>query len=466
MAFSALLLLSAEVAWGQLDTNSAVDDSSAARPCLVLPAGISWTCFVALRSDFSQPRLSERLPAPPVPGQTLLVDLNLTGKQELHSGTRFALDLDLVARRSWDFEQRNLLSGKTEKAEPVEVENPSYRLGLNEVFVATELSPEFQFALGKKRVLWGSGFASNPTDALNPGKNVLDPTLERRGAWLGLFEYLGEKNALSFFFAPGVLEDKNTLPEKILRYASEPGQDKEYRSLTGARWYQLLGSADVNFLIFRSERYREERGNAWKFGASWSQILSGISKKLEGHSEILVQRGTARLDPFLRSRLDNSSWHMSVLLGGRYDFENESALVVELYRQSDGDSRADLKARVENGLSNLRAATSIAAQGEVGRTVSQLGMQNYLFMNWQRYKLSEDLFLSWSIAHNLHDSAGFQSPGLQWTPSQSTSLTLSGSSEYALFSNAGVVVKNYGRLREIELNPVRARVGLELKAYF
>jgi hypothetical protein len=93
-------------------------------------------------------------------------------------------------------------------------------------------------------------------------------------------------------------------------------------------------------------------------------------------------------------------------------------------------------------------------------------MQNYLFVNWQRYKINEDLFLSWSAVHNLHDAGGFQGPALQWTPTQATSLTLSANTDYSLLPDSGVQVEGYGRLQERELNPVQARVGLELKAFF
>jgi hypothetical protein len=477
------------VAQAQADDTSVAEERSLG-PCLLFPEGSSWNCFLAMRMDAASARLNKALPAPAVAGQTLLFDLNLTGKQEIASSTRLTLDLDLVARRSWDFEQRNLFTRKVETSSSGGAENPSFRLGMNEAFVVSEFTPEFQIALGKKRVLWGSGFASNPTDALNPGKNFLDPTLERRGAWLVLLEHLREKNALSVFFAPSVIENKNTLPEKMFRYATTSGGEEADRFLTGARWYQLLGNADVNLMLFRSERFRDEKAAAWKFGGSWSQILSVLSKQLEGHAEVLVQRGSARPDPSLRSRLNNNSLHMNVLLGGRYDFANESALVVEFFRQSDGDSRADLKSRVERGLSLLRTAAVLAAQrggsapstaalpratpdsaesaaqGETQRTVSQLGMQNYLFVNWQRYKINEDLFLSWSAVHNLHDAGGFQGPALQWTPTQATSLTLSANTDYSLLPDSGVQVEGYGRLQERELNPVQARVGLELKAFF
>jgi hypothetical protein len=490
--FFALILYSpsSAIAQAQSDSSSEVQQDDVARPCLLLPVGVSWNCFIALRTDAALARLNQSLPAPAVPGQTLVLDLNLTGKQEIFSGTRFSLDADFVAKRSWNFKQRNILTGTTETTTSGGGDNPSYRLGLNEAFIASEWVPEFQFAVGKKRVLWGSGFASNPTDVLNPGKNVLDPTLERRGAWLLLLEYLREKDALSFFIAPGVVEDKNTLPEKMFRYASPSGKEEFNHYLAGARFYQLLGGADVNLMVFRGNRYRDDMVASWKFGASWSQILTSISKQLEGHSEVRFQQGSSRADPLMRSRLNDKSWHMSLLLGGRYDFDNESALVVEFFRQTDGDSRGDLKTRVEYGLSLLRTAALISArrglgsqgslpalppaaennssasQGETTRAVGQLGMQNYLFINWQRYKINEDLFLSWSAAHNLHDAGGFQGPSLQWTPTQSTSLTLSANSDYSLLPDAGVVVESIGRVQEIELNPVRARVGLELKAFF
>lgn len=462
------------------------DDSK--RPCYVFQSGSAWNCSLAVRGDFSILRLNESLPSVSVPEKTALVDLNVMGKTDVIDGLRFSLDSELIARRSWTFKKRNVLTGQVESSPSGTSENPAYRLALNEAYFFYELTPEYQFTLGKKRILWGSGFASNPTDVLNPGKNVLDPTLERRGSWLLQAERIQEKTTIAAFFAPGVEEDKNTLPKNILSYKAANSTSEYKHFLTGARWYQLVGNADINVMLFHSERYKDEAGSNWKYGASWSQSLLQISKQLEGHAEILLQKGSQRTSSDFLSRAESSAWHLNLLIGSRYDFDNESALIVEFFRQSDGDSRSDLKSRLGRVMAlsrNLRpapgqpaAAVSLsfnipgtfagasASQSETSRAVSSLSQQNYLFANWQRYKFTDDLLLSWSVVHNLHDSSGFQGPVLQWNPSQSSAVTLSASSDYALFKNSGVLVEGLGRVRENELNPVKGRIGLEIKSYF
>lgn len=471
-------------------TDALAQEGDSGRPCLVFSQGSSWNCSLALKGESSFLRLNESLPSVAVPEKTALFDLNITGKSEIADGFRFALDNDFIARRSWEFKKRNVFNGNIETSGSGVSENPAYRLALNEAYFLYELSPEYQFTVGKKRILWGSGFANNPTDVLNPGKNVLDPTLERRGAWLLQGERILEKHAFSLFFAPGVEEDKNTLPKNILNYRTSPDRERNNHFLTGFRWYQLLGNADLNFMLFRSDRYKNESRSQWKYGASWSQSLLGINKQLEGHAEVLLQRGSQRLDAEFQSRAESKDWYLNFLLGSRFDFENESALVVEYFRQSDGDSRADLKNRLERimaltrnlklvssqssaagGLSpsmNIPAAFAQSgdSQSETSRTVSALSQQNYLFLNWQRYKFNDDLFLSWSVVHNLHDASGFQGPVLQWSPSQSTNVTLSANSDYALIAQSGVLVEGAGRVREIELNPLTGRLGLEVKSFF
>jgi hypothetical protein len=426
--------------------------------------------------------------------RTALLDLNITGKGEMVSTARFSLDIDLVARKSWDFSQRELLTGAVQTTQKTDSDNPAYRMSLNEVYTAFEPAPEYQFLLGKKRILWGAGLAINPTDALNPSKNFLDPTLERRGSWLFLAEHVLEKNTLSFLFAPGVVENKNTVPTDVLSYRSDRG-DRRWHALSAVRWYRLAGNADLNLMLFRSDHFKDDVTSPWMGGASWSQSLLTVSKQLEGHAEVLVRKGSPRPDAALRARADDNSLYYSFLYGHRYDFENESALVVEFFRQSDGDTRSDLQNRIQNNLAAYRAlalgrkglnpaavgnpssasssvsnpsasSPSSAAQSEAPRTVSTLGQQNYLFVNWQRYKFNDDLFLSWSVVHNLHDGAGFLGPILQWTPTQLTSVTLTANTDYSLLSDTGVFVQGVGRVREGELNPVKSRFGMEIKSYF
>jgi hypothetical protein len=234
--------------------------------------------------------------------------------------------------------------------------------------------------------------------------------------------------------------------------------------LGGLRWYRLLGGADLNLMAFYSERFKEEKAGAWKGGASWSQILEPISKQLEGHAEILVQRGSSRPSPVGQSRLDSSDLYYKLLAGVRYDFENESSLVIEILNQSDGDSVADLQTRLQRQIDLLARNPALAASTSASSAAIQL--KNTLFLNWQRYKFNDDLFLSWAVAHNLQDDSGYQGPLLQWTPTQSSSVTVVANTDYTLVKDSGVQLTKVGRRRVSELNPVKSRFALELKSFF
>ena len=419
-----------------------------------------WTRYVMLRGDAAEARLDRKLSAPAIASQSALVDLNLTGKTEFSDFFRFQADVDLRARRSWNYTRRNILSGQIQTTQDIGQDNPEYRLALNELYANGDLKDGAQYTAGKKRILWGTGFAANPTDLLNPAKNPLDPTYERRGAWLIQAESIQEQSAVAVFMAPGVVEDKHTLPKEVGIYKDENGK-RSAHYLLGWRYYMLLGGADINLMLFTSEKYQDEMSRALKIGWSWSQIATAISKQLETHAEFLVQRGSVRPTSSGISRLESKDLFVKALVGFRYDLENESAVLVEYLHQADGDSVADLQTRLQN----LRAL-AIKYPSMAEKSSLPVLMRNMLFLNYQRFKFNDDTFLSWSVAHNLHDNSGYQGPVLQWNPRESTMITLSASSDYNLEKNSGAVVTGLGRVRSNELNPAKARMGLEVKSYF
>jgi hypothetical protein len=159
--------------------------------------------------------------------------------------------------------------------------------------------------------------------------------------------------------------------------------------------------------------------------------------------------------------LDSDHIFFRSLVGMRYDFDNESSLVFEYLYQSDGDSVADLQSRLQRGFAAARLSRSATFAPS-----AQNAMRNTLFLNYQRYKFNDDAFLSWAIAHNPHDHSGFQGPVFQWTPSQSVAVTLSASTDYNLVKESGAEISGIGRVRGNELNPVKSRLGLEVKAYY
>lgn len=440
-----------------VSTLALADDSSSSASS----SSNMWIMSGLLRIDFVQPRLSKKIPAKEVASQTALLDFNLTGKSVLRDSLRLQADLDIFARRSWNFKTRNLITQGIETSQREDAENPAYRLSLNEVYVNGDTQEGFQYVFGKKRILWGTGFAANPTDLLNPSKNPLDPTYERRGAWLLQGEYVQESQTFALLVAPGVVEDKNTLPTEVGVFAHSNAQDQNHY-LLGARWYRLLAGADLNLMTFYSERFREGEPVAWKGGVSWSQIAASLSKQLETHAEILFQRGSSNPLPLGESRLNSDVVFFRSLIGLRYDFENESALVLEYLNQSDGDTVADLQTRIKRELS--AASRSLGAQKVL--TERRRLMRNNLYVNYQRYKFNEDIFLSWALAHNLHDHSGIQGPTLQWTPNQNLSLSVLAKFDYNLQRTAGVQIPDIGYVRTNELDPSKSRLGLEIKSYF
>ncbi|NBW82223.1 hypothetical protein EBR21_10770 [bacterium] len=260
-----------------------------------------------------------------------------------------------------------------------------------------------------------------------------------------------------------VLEDKNTLPTDVISFRDADGVRRSHY-LGGGRWYRLIGGADLNLMAFYSERFKEDGTGKWKGGASWSQILESVSKQLEGHAEMLVQRGSSRPSVSGQSRLDSNDLYYKLLAGLRYDFENESSLTVEVLHQSEGDSIGDLQSRLQRQLEVLARNPALAAASSPALATVQ--MKNTLYLNWQRYKFNDDLFLSWAVAHNLQDYSGYQGPLLQWTPTQSSSITLAANTDYTLINDSGVQLPKVGRRRLSELNPVKSRFAVEMKSFF
>lgn len=449
------------------------DELEPARRCFVFEEDSAWACSVFFRADASEPRLDGSLPAPAVATRSAILNWNFFGKRNISEKLRLSLDTDVYTQRDWRSQSRNVLTSEvnTERGTFANARSETH-LGLNEIFVSFESTPAWQMSVGKKRLIWGTGFASNPTDVLNPGKNLLDPTTEKRGSWLILIENLHDDATFSFVAAPGVIENHNTIPTKIYSYKTASTLAEENHYLYGFRSYHLIGEADLNLMLFKSLRYKDEVSHQVKGGVSWSQSFASMSEGLTGFGELLAYRGSARPDSSLQSRGSSKAMFYKALAGFRYDFQNESALVVEFFRQSDGDTRTDLS----NRISALRSALAqsgqfspegpVEAKGRSDRALSALNMQNYLFLNYQRYKISDDLLLSLSIVHNLHDASGYAGPSLVWSPTESIFITLNAQSDFRYLSDAGLSVASLKSVREIDLNPMKSRVGFELKSFF
>ncbi|MGC4068664.1 MAG: hypothetical protein QM784_29240 [Polyangiaceae bacterium] len=115
-----------------------------------------------------------------VPSLSLLTEANLQLRVNLGTRTNFAYaDTSLIAQRGGLYYVDNGHGGRTRIADH---DVP----GLRPVFVPSELyvsyspRPWLNLLAGKKRITWGSGFAANPTDLINPPKIRLIPTTNGR----------------------------------------------------------------------------------------------------------------------------------------------------------------------------------------------------------------------------------------------------------------------------------------------
>ena len=314
--------------------------------------------FIASKSDFGRPRIYGLFPTDRVPEFQETVELNLISKAQPAESVRIYGDLSAFGKLGFQFltadSKGSAVAGKPEKKDRY-----TAWLSINELYLNYEIAPQLSVLAGKKRVMWGAGFSSNPTDLLNPPKNAIDPAAQRKGSWLGLIENTYEKVTLSALGAAEVQDNDAGFPEKIYRFSDLNSGARQNHFIFAMRAYSLVSEGDLNGMIYYSNLYQDMFEKKLRGGVSYSKYAT---KKLELHSEILLQQGSSRqfvnsnclranpllcsknkIPLFADSRLKDKSFRPQLLVGGRFDFENESSLTAEFLHQDDGYSAAEFK---------------------------------------------------------------------------------------------------------------------------
>ena len=172
---------------------------------------------------------------------------------------------------------------------------------MSELFASWEAAPHLNLTLGKKRVVWGSGMAVNPTDLLNPPKDPTDPAGQRAGAWLARAELPFEHFSVSLVGAAKVLRQYAGLPTALLVYPDYPtseavrnpaldDRDKEAHWAAAARLYALVADTDVTLTYHFTHLYNDAFREKSRVGLSLSRVFDAT----EVHLEALVQTGSSR----------------------------------------------------------------------------------------------------------------------------------------------------------------------------
>jgi len=455
------------------------------------------TGYVESRTQYSRSRVHGLLPTDAQPEVQQLLELNVQPRQEYRPGGFVAADLSLFLQGAWRY--RGLNEEGQEVGVPVR-ESSAARpfVSLSELYLSHEVVPALHLLAGKKRILWGTGWAYNPTDLLNPPKDPTDPSSQRVGAYMLRVEVPLEKYTFSLVASPAVLEQESGLPRALLIYPEWNARDHEAHYLVAARAYALVANADLNLMLFHSNLYGDAFEDKTRLGLSFSRYFF---EDYELHLEALVGRGSARsypapgcldsreaaVDCFRRGeqlisqrRLDEKRLRPHILVGTRYQFPDESLLSAEYLYQADGLKRSEFQ-DVVNGLSLLPVARELGL--DTGRVQQQLlggtdeGLpqrfrfvplaRHYAFLTFQKPKIRDDFTVSASLIANLRDLSGLLAPSVAWSATEWMTLTLSGFVPFSGPSSLAATVPATGEhVSEFELGPSSFRVLLQARLFY
>jgi len=403
-------------------------------------------------------------------------------------------DVSLLFQGGWLFYANDGMGGR-QSVDDHDV--PSLRpfVAINELYASWSPKPWLNLLAGKKRIVWGSGFAFNPTDLVNPPKDPTDPNFQRSGAWLARVELPFEKFTFTGLFSPSVLYQENGLPYQLFQYPDYTPSGQSYRDsdqhyLVAGRFYALVANADLNLIYMFTNKYNDAFANKSRFGISFSRYFL---TDYELHVEALLQTGSARSFPnhacltaafspacadpihmaFAPSRVDSGSFYPRVIVGTRTLFRDESSLSIEYYYQSDGYSDQDFQDFVR-GLVLLQkipgAGNTLTGTNNTGALPNRFTFdplrRHYLIASYSKPRIKDDFTATLVLIMGLRDLSAMINPSVAWNALEWLTLTLNGFIPVRGIP-VGQVDGGNGRLyNEYSLLPWDWRILFEARAFY
>ncbi len=306
--------------------------------------------------------------------------------------------------------------------------------------------------VGRKRLVWGPGFAWNPADVIDPPKDPTDPTLQRAGAWVVRAEAPFERFTVTALWAPRVTALEAGLPRRFLFPPGGGGAEQ----LLAARLYVLAADADVNVTWFWSDRYADGVPGSHRVGLSASRTFLG---DLELHLETLAQQGRdvwkvrrqcltgaaaspVACDPLARPGLLSGAVYLRAIGGGRWTFADDSFLSAEYAYDGTGLDSGEFGDR-QRFLSMLPSLLALGpgspggvalpdpgallpsgGEGQPVRFAFRPQRRHYLFLVWQKPRIADDFTATAMLLWGLEDRSGLVAPSLVWSAREWLTLSL------------------------------------------
>ncbi|MBR9985714.1 MAG: hypothetical protein KFF68_07385 [Desulfosarcina sp.] len=285
------------------------------------------------------------------------------------------------------------------------------------------LTPTAHFTLdaGKKRVLWGKGYAWNPAGFLNRPKDPDDPALNLEGRpLLGL--------DLIKSFSAGNLSNIG-MTAMLLPVIDDWGNEdlgEEGALNTALKLYLLWDDTDLDFIYFDGP----DQPRSFGF-----DVARNLAENVEVHGELAFQEdvphvvidaaGTAR-----QTREDQ----LSYLLGVRYLNAIDTTFIAEYYHNGAGYSRDELDdfyTYQETAFDRWQATGKPSVMQRANQITRPYYQQRNYGEDYFYLKISQKepfdilYFNPWVAAVvNLQDFSFNLQPGLTWTPVTNLELNL------------------------------------------
>ena len=398
-------------------------------------------------------------------------------------------DVSLIYQNGWLYYDRDQ-NGDRVKIDDHDVSTLRPFIVPSELYVSVAPKNWLNLLVGKKRIIWGSGFAFNPTDLINPPKDPTDPNFQRAGQWVARIELPFEKFTISTLFAPQVLYQQNGLPFAMMKYpdyqlsdGTKPADDA-YHYLLAARLYLLLFNTDINLFYFFSNKYNDSFENTSRFGGSFSRYFF---TDYELHFEALFQFGSGKLfanhacanggicnpsTALSASKLTDGNLYPRLLVGGRTQFRDESTLSLEYYYQGDGYSALEfedylrLLARAQAaGITTISQPTGGTTGAVPQRFTFDPLRRHYLFLSYNKPKIRDDFSIGATLIAGLSDLSGTISPTVSWNAQEWLTLSLFGFIPIRGIP-VGTVNINDVSYSEYSLLPMDFRFLFEARAFY
>jgi hypothetical protein len=297
--------------------------------------------------------------------------------------------------------------------------------------------------VGKQRIAWGSGFAWNPTNRLEPPKNALNTTLEQEGALAARLDWAPAAWASVVLVGATTAATPRDLPVAAT--------DTERRTSAAVRARFLVEDTDVALVVTAGKNQRTLAGLDLGRDLGWAAV----------HAEAALYEGAEMFPP----RDDTTFFR---LVAGALRTSGENAFALEYFYNGEGYSDAGAERWLAGLDQAWTAATNpvlppeqqqqalgVYAAGATIPYTAGLGLRrHYLHASWTRGGATSVWTGAVRTVFGLDDGAFALTPGVGGAPRGNVTL------------NLDAVLLLGPEESEYRLAPVRGALQARLKVLF